>query len=179
MNAEEVDIGSSDSLWWKDIILSGNLEDGGINWFASLAKWKLGNGDAISFLKDNWIGDTPLKSRFGGLFSISSDKEGKIANMGTWNHNGWAWNLSWIRPLVEAESDMLSDMLLFISSASPDEGLEDKIKWMPDEQQQFPTSSCYSELCSMRTEPFLDSNLVSAVSRLWQTIIPSKVGVFG
>ena len=38
-------------------------------------KWKLGNGENISFCHDTWVGDYSLKTQFWDLFSIFNQSE--------------------------------------------------------------------------------------------------------
>jgi hypothetical protein len=67
---EETKFNASHSLWWKDILLSGFVNDGDTNWSGNLSKWKPGNGDST------------LKSRFINLFLLPREKDGKIGDMG-------------------------------------------------------------------------------------------------
>jgi hypothetical protein len=79
---EETKFNASHSLWWKYILLSGFVNNGDTNWSGNLSKWKPGNGKAVSFWKDAWIGDSTLKSRFIHLFLLPREKDGKIGDMG-------------------------------------------------------------------------------------------------
>jgi len=47
----------------------------------------VGDGKEISFWEDNWLGCGNLKEVFPRLFSISSAKDAKVAELGYW-YNG-------------------------------------------------------------------------------------------
>jgi hypothetical protein len=68
------------SIWWTDVC---NLEGDG-RWFAEAAVKKLGDGNTTLLWTDNWLGNSSLKDRFPRLFSISTLKEAKVAEAGSW-----------------------------------------------------------------------------------------------
>ncbi|CAJ2666868.1 unnamed protein product [Trifolium pratense] len=103
-------------LWWKDLLLSGFIEEGEANWFGSLSKWELGNGKSISFWNDVWCGDSKLKERFYDMFQLSQERNSKVCNMGEWTDGLWAWNLRW-SPLDAEELSRVDELKRCICSA--------------------------------------------------------------
>lgn len=64
---------------------------------------KVGNGESILFWHDRWCDGGPLKVVFPRLFSISSQKNCFISQMGYWQEGSWKWCLSWRRTLFDWE----------------------------------------------------------------------------
>ena len=69
------------SLWWKDLKKVWNSEGWGGS-FEDGVKWKVGNSKEISFWEENWLGCSNLKGVFPRVFSISSAKDAKVAELG-------------------------------------------------------------------------------------------------
>ena len=59
----------------------------------------VGDGNSILFWHDKWCETGILKCIFPRLFSLSSQKDSLIYQMGEWNGKLWNWNLQWRRPL--------------------------------------------------------------------------------
>lgn len=51
------------------------------------------------FLKRFMVGEDVLKERFLRLFSLSSNKEGRLFQGGEWINNKWVWKAKWRRNL--------------------------------------------------------------------------------
>jgi hypothetical protein len=118
LRSDCLDINAADSLWWKDLLLSGFIEEGEANWFKSLSKWELGNGESISFWNDLWCGDLTLKERFYDMYQLSQERNSKVCNMGEWYDGLWAWNLRWSRPLDTEELARFGELKRCICSAT-------------------------------------------------------------
>ncbi|GAU41394.1 hypothetical protein TSUD_244790 [Trifolium subterraneum] len=131
LSSEDIEINASDSLWWKDILLSGFVSEGETNWFSGLLKWRIGDGKLVLFWKDIWMDHSTLKSRYFNLFSLSQDKEGKISDMGEWTNNAWSWNLHWTRTLKAEEADQAADLESCISAVTLQSVSRDSICWTP------------------------------------------------
>ncbi|KAK1327111.1 hypothetical protein QJS10_CPA01g01914 [Acorus calamus] len=56
--------------------------------FVEVVGWEVGNGRAIRFWHDQWVGDTPLKSKFPELFTIATDKEGLVEQFWMFDSEG-------------------------------------------------------------------------------------------
>ena len=80
--------GKRSSLWWKDLKEVWTSE-GWERSFEDGFKWKVGDGKDIYFWKDNWLNGEALKNAFPRLFSISSVKDAKLAELGFWSNGVW------------------------------------------------------------------------------------------
>lgn len=67
----------------------------------SLAHFKLGNRERISFWNDPWIDNCPLKLVFPRLFSISSSPNGSVLDF--WDVSQLSWNIFFCWLLKEEE----------------------------------------------------------------------------
>jgi len=72
---------SRGSLWWKDLKEVWASEGCGRN-FEDTFKWKVGDGRKNSFWEDSWLICGALKRVFPRLFSLSSAKYAKVAQLG-------------------------------------------------------------------------------------------------
>jgi len=76
------------SLWWKNLKKVWASKEWGSS-FEEGVKWKVGDGKDISFWEDRWLGFGALR-----LFSISSTKTARVAEMGVWSEGVWVWHLA-------------------------------------------------------------------------------------
>jgi len=84
---------------WSSEGWGRNFEDG--------FKWKVGNGKDIYFWKDSWLNGESLKNAFPRLFSTSSTKDAKLAELGFWSNGVSVWQLAWRRPFFEWEKSLV------------------------------------------------------------------------
>jgi len=54
--------------------------------------------------------EKPLRIAYRHLYSISSQKEESVSNMGWFEVGTWRWTLSWIRKLTTAEHAQLDQL---------------------------------------------------------------------
>jgi len=57
--------------------------------FENAFKWKIGNGEEISFWEDCWAGSRALKNIYPRLFSLTSCKATKVVELGIWTNGVW------------------------------------------------------------------------------------------
>ena len=71
------------STWWAD--LRAIFQHQNVINADNQIRWKLGRGDKFLFWEDPW-GDegVPLKDQFPELFSISSQRDLTVAEVGSW-----------------------------------------------------------------------------------------------
>ncbi|KAH1206286.1 putative ribonuclease H protein [Glycine max] len=93
-------------------------------------RWKLGRGDKFLFWEDPW-GDegVPLKDQFHELFSISSQRDLRVAEVGSWTENGWVWNMVWRRHLFDNEVQLASIFIDHIHQIRVNNNLNDTWVW--------------------------------------------------
>ena len=74
--------------------------------------WKVGCGDKFKFWEDAWMrGEESLLARYPRLYSISSQQNQYIQQMGAFRDNGWEWDFRWRRPMFDNEVDMAASFL--------------------------------------------------------------------
>jgi hypothetical protein len=168
------------STWWKDIC---KLE-GDERWFVETTVKRLGDGNTTELWKDTWLGSVPLKDRFSRLFSISTLKEAKVAEAGTWVNNSWCWSLSWRRNFFVWEEELYNEFLALLQGVSLSVAC-DKWVWKADAGGVFSVKSCYSLLTTRAVSSMVipsdhkfvfvgiwkSSALLKAIAFSWQALI--------
>lgn len=119
--------GGEASIWWRDL---GRLEGGRFKkrGLDSIIK-KIGCGSETFFRNESWIVQQPLSSLFPRLYSISSQKDAVVAELGAWNTGKWNWNLRWRRGLFVWEENLVNTLLEVLDSAVVVENKEDSWVW--------------------------------------------------
>ncbi|GKB04618.1 RNA-directed DNA polymerase, eukaryota, reverse transcriptase zinc-binding domain protein [Tanacetum coccineum] len=148
-------VGSSNYLHSKDIIPLNSF------------RFQAGCGTKIQFLKDIWIGDSPLNIRYNRLYRMEHDKDCLIIDRIDNGH--WSWNWSRIDIGVR-NMDYLHDMLLEISLVDT-HPVEDSCLW----------SMAIDGLFSVGTSRhIIDAKLLPSLVLLtpWDKILPCKVNIF-
>jgi len=119
--------GRSGSSWWREIakIRDGEVGDEG-GWFGARVSRVLGDGKNTFFWFDNWIGDVPLRRRFGRLFDLATNKLISVADMFDlgWEEGGEAWR--WRRRLWTWEEEMLEACRLLLDGVSVQANIIDR-----------------------------------------------------
>jgi hypothetical protein len=107
------------SFWWKDLCKLGQINGhSSVDWCSEIMVKKVGNGGGTRFWLDTWVGGGALALSFPRLFSISSQKDDLISNMGGWTSDGWVWNLRWRRQLFTWEEELCTNLLNTIGGAN-------------------------------------------------------------
>ncbi|KAJ9188986.1 hypothetical protein P3X46_000330 [Hevea brasiliensis] len=119
----------------------------------------LGNGEKIYFWHDKWIGEAPLKFSFPRLFSISSNQEAVVSEMGLWQNDS----------LFTWENGSLDQLLALLNSVNLCRSRKDKLVWKLATNGTFSVHSLYSCLINASTQVSFCS------SSLWQGLLPPKV----
>ena len=74
--------GRSGSFWWREI---AKIRDGGVGeeggWFGARVSKVIGDGKNTFFWRDTWLGDVPLRRRFGRLFDLATTQLITVADM--------------------------------------------------------------------------------------------------
>jgi hypothetical protein len=72
------------SLWWKDLCSLGRMRSSDeCDWCGEIMSKKLGDGGGTRFWLDKWVGPKPLCDLFPRLFSVSTQPDKLIKEMGT------------------------------------------------------------------------------------------------
>jgi len=110
-----------------------------------------------------------MKNVYPRLFSISSNKDAKLLECGSWSNGRWVWKLSWRRSFFEWENPMAEQLsqLLFGVGVAPGEA--DSWIWKVGGLQSFTVSSAYKLI---RKDNEADS--LSIFSKIWRSkVVPS------
>ncbi|GAU27776.1 hypothetical protein TSUD_215870 [Trifolium subterraneum] len=175
LTGETSQIGAKDSIWWRDIMSIGKSING--LWFNSNVRCCVGNGNNIGFWKFKWHGNTSLGDLFPDLFAKEAFKDVLISERLRWNGNTADWNWQWREELVETEEQqfsVLKDLLVGIRS---DPTRPDTWRWVPGTIGNFSVKSCYDVLISYYYLEAPDSNVLTALHKLWKTDVPSKTAI--
>ncbi|XP_058765404.1 uncharacterized protein LOC131638877 [Vicia villosa] len=138
--------------WWRDVRLVCNL--------------KLGTCLQLEFWNHCWIGSTPLKCFFPLLFDGCSSKDCRVADMGFWDGDQWAW-------------DFGLDSLDSAVGLAPSQHVGDSVVWWRN-QDGFSVRNCFRRLYGLMVVGFLvDSDRLLTIGSLWKAKVPNKVKIFG
>ncbi|KAL5128461.1 ATP-dependent zinc metalloprotease FTSH 11, chloroplastic/mitochondrial [Glycine soja] len=156
------------STWWAD--LRAITQHQSMFAAANQICWKLGRGDQFLFWEDPW-GDEgiPLKDQFPELFRVSSQRDLRVAEMGSWSENGWVWNLSWRRNLFDNELQLASKFIDQIHASSLNINLKDTWTWRAEANGEFTTKSTYQVLQSELDDQGAVARGVAGVLWCWKT----------
>jgi hypothetical protein len=166
------------SLWWRDLWYLGSEDDG--YWFRSNINSRLGDGTAISFWKDTWLGTEPLMLTFETLFNKSSQQDCAISMMGYWENESWNWNFGWLIALSNNDLATFHELSLLLEQVQPGVANSDRRRWIPHPACVFTVKSTYVFLLNRSdSDQQLDSTLKQALVKLWSANVPSKVSIFG
>ncbi|GKU86994.1 hypothetical protein SLEP1_g1457 [Rubroshorea leprosula] len=166
--------GHRGSMWWRNICRIDHTDLCNTGWLSGGFRLNMGDGCLVNFWKDNWTGDQPLANRFPRLFLVSTDKDKRISQMGTWREDKWQWTLHWRRSLYEWEEDNLTKMLEIINSTLPVKGQKDCWVWRYNKEGEYSVKTAYGLLSGNNI-----SNTTQTHVRVWNNLIPTKICAFG
>ncbi|KAE8724220.1 hypothetical protein F3Y22_tig00010533pilonHSYRG00011 [Hibiscus syriacus] len=117
----------------------------------SQAKLQVGNGISISFWNDVWSGDLPLKVFSPRIYALSSNKMGNVADFGSFDSNGWEWNIKTRRNLCDWEGDQLVELMDLLKDIKLIDSVEDCLLWgdaVPPRVEAFLWQVSHKKSCS-------------------------------
>ena len=135
---------------------------------------KVSCGRSTRFWLDNWLDIGVLKVKCPRLFSISTQQECHIADMGHWNQDVWQWNFSWRRHLFAWEEQLLQEMLLIIIQYKFVEGLDDTILWRYDVSGEYTVKSF---LLQIFRSTISSLSIYSQAKIAWKGAAPPRVEI--
>jgi hypothetical protein len=167
-----------DSLWWKDVRSVGGEVDVNSNWFSSSVSRVVSNGRNTRFWRDKWTSAGPLMLQFPRLFSIASNQDVTISDLGAWLNNVWMWNFSWRRNLFVWEENQLQELIACLRPVA-NSTVQDSWRWDPVLEGQFSVSSVFSLL----VQNWSVANVTrhqhhDVLALIWSSAAPLKVCVF-
>ncbi|KAE8713501.1 hypothetical protein F3Y22_tig00110206pilonHSYRG00009 [Hibiscus syriacus] len=161
-----------DSWIWRGIVNNFIKDDAIGGCLRSHAKLQIGNGKSISFWSDLWIGEFPLKLLFPRIFALSTNKLGTVVDFGSFDSNGWGWNIQTRRSLCDWEIEQLAELLDMLKNINLLEHLEDCLLWDGSGEGLFSVKACRRVLSSSLDDSFQWNKCV------WQGLVPPRVETF-
>lgn len=95
-----------------------------------------------SFRLDKWIGETPHCQSFLRLFSMSTQGNHSITDMGVSEEGGWRWVFLWLRRMFVWEEEMLHNHMMQLGTMSLMDS-EDMWRWVLESEGKFTAKSTY------------------------------------
>jgi hypothetical protein len=139
---------------------------------------KLGNGVGTKFWRHHWAGARSLCQEFLRLFSVSTQQQEVIRDMGNWVNHEWIWNFHWRRNLFQWELDLVAQLEGLISGILilP---IEDSWSCATGEEGEYTVKAGYSFLSSnFLPEMAISDNVSRVLKSQWLSMAPLKVIVF-
>jgi len=132
----------------------------------------LGDGKNTFFWFDNWVGDVPLRRRFGRLFDLAINKLVTVADMFDlgWEEGGEAWR--WRRRLWTWEEEMLVACRLLLAGVSVQANIIDRWQWDPDIHDGYTVRGAYQILTDSAS-----STIDTTRDLVWHKQVPLKVSI--
>lgn len=169
----EYNMPSYASKWWKDIMKMDRGGDG--SWFNEEGSRKVNNGNTTSFWWTKWRGFTTLKDKYSRLFSISNQKEAKIAEIWLDRGTDSGWNFIWRRGLFVWEEEMFNNLLLDLQGFACTLG-EDVWRWKLEGEGDFTVKSMYKKLELLSSgEEGRGEEDNQVLGQIWKSGAPSRV----
>ncbi|XP_058764138.1 uncharacterized protein LOC131637556 [Vicia villosa] len=161
----EAKLGYAPSYAWRSIFGAKELIDMG-------SRWRIGAGDQVNILRDNWIPGAAAAKVLGPVQGISA--EATVSYLIDEDLRCWKHDL-----IKECFSPMVCEEILSIPLSW--RNMEDKLIWYPEKDGEFSVKSAYHLLRSKRDAAFPgpsshSQNLVW--KRIWQAPVHNRVRNF-
>lgn len=132
---------------------------------------KIGSGESILFWHDRWVEARPLKESFQRLFSVSSQQNNKISEMGEWVDSEWRWSFHWRRNLYSWEVEDLRTLKVVILSQQPRLNKEEEVMLKDNTVVGFTVRSFTEEAEAHWYQRMLNQNVTEFI---WQRRAPPR-----
>lgn len=156
----------------KEVIRASNE----FSWFQEIVNKNfelcLGSGSSVLFWHDAWIGHIPLKDRFQRLFSVSSQRLHLVCDMGTWDGEGWIWNLTWRRDFFQWEFALVQELLELLNANCPKQNRVDRMRWTGGGSEDIYSVKSFNNLVQQHN---FEKTLPHEITELiWQKKAPPR-----
>jgi hypothetical protein len=139
---------------------------------------KLGDGGGTRFWLDNWVGPKPLCELFPRLFSVSTQPEKFIKEMGEGRNDGWVWRLTWRRRFFAWEDELLVQLMELINQVNFS-SFQDKWVCGIGVDRDYVVKDGYCFLSNNFLPRLVSSGDVGRlVKKVWESFAPMKVIIF-
>ncbi|GLT40338.1 hypothetical protein SLA2020_144800 [Shorea laevis] len=120
--------------------------EGKRDWIKSSFKMVIGEGAKVSFWRDAWIGSCSLDGLFSQLFSLSTDTQGTVQQMGEWIDETWRWRLRRRRRLLAWEQEQETQLHDIKHKVQLRRDVEDRWWWRFEKDGKYIVKSTYKIL---------------------------------
>ena len=131
---------------------------------------KVGNGESILFWHDKWSYTGILKHTFPRLFTISTQQNCQISQMGEWVGRSWVWRLHWRRHLYDWELEEVRALRVIIEYSEPEQDARKGLMWNNVDNAAYPTKA----IATTFNNSLGVSMSKSLESVVWQKYIPPR-----
>lgn len=101
---------------------------------------------ASNFWDGLWSGEHPVKDLYPRLFCLSSNKDGRVADMGAWENDIWRWKIGWRRALRDSEKESETNLLNFLHDFKLTVGTTDRFRWRGKGGNTYTVKAAHSEI---------------------------------
>ncbi|XP_071694921.1 uncharacterized protein [Rutidosis leptorrhynchoides] len=158
---------------WTNIVPAGfDIKSTGISFGNSFFK-QIGNGADSSFWEDPWLGDQPLKVRFGRLFCLEVEQQAVVGERVSWENGRWHANWKWVRDPFGHASGELQNLISLLNSYEKRNLEKDAWQWRLASNGIFTTKKL-SRIIDDHT--IIDGRLRQETIR--NPLVPLKVEIF-
>ncbi|XP_039017176.1 uncharacterized protein LOC120148050 [Hibiscus syriacus] len=127
---------------WKGVVKNFFNSDDFGDCLRRNTRLKAGNGEAMEFWNDVWLGDVPLKILFPRLYVLSNNKAGKVMEFMVNNTSGWVWDIQMRRYLADWEIEQWLQLIIMLNNTSLFPAEDDCWIWLRNDEGIFTTKSC-------------------------------------
>ena len=133
--------------------------------FLRFGTFIINDGSQVTFWKDTWLGNSPLRDQYPQLYNIVKKKQDTVADVLSTQIS----NLSWRRDLIGNKLVMWNNLVSRLSTIDLSQE-RDGFKWNLDQTDVFSVKSRYLGLINQNT-PNLNK-------RIWKLNAPLKIKIF-
>ncbi|KAE8735716.1 Replication factor C subunit 1 [Hibiscus syriacus] len=135
-------VSHQDSWIWRGILNNYEKNDEIGDCLRSNSKIQVGNGRLIEFWNDVWVNDSTLKNQFPRIFSLSTNKWGKVVEFGCFENNCWVWNIQLRRNLCDWELEQWITLMPLIDNIVLIDSVDDFLAWSGKGDGLLSVKSC-------------------------------------
>ncbi|GJT56772.1 hypothetical protein Tco_0991826 [Tanacetum coccineum] len=161
---------TGNSVWGNIVKVGRDLGKIGIT-LPSTVKWEVGDGKAILFWVDIWVGGRRLRERFPRLYHLC--KEVSVGNKGAWRGDDWTWEWCWRNTPRGRVMRDITELCNLVQSVQLNKNVKDKCRWELSEDGKFSVKDL---------RDLIDEKTLGSTGRQfatpWCKSIPKKVCVF-
>ncbi|GLT57088.1 hypothetical protein SLA2020_300870 [Shorea laevis] len=134
------------SVWWKELWKLERVDSINMEWIRDGFIRKVGEGKETLFWEEVWIGNVSLREKFPRLYSLATNKQATIAEVGRSRECEGKWGWEWRRTLFVWESTLLQELEEILSQVHLQQGREDCWVWKWESNGRYSTKSAYNQI---------------------------------